>query len=568
MWWVYVLLCLVSGFAYARFDPYFMDGDSVSFLDIADGLRSHHASLAINSYWNPAYPALLAAVQAIVHPSRWHELEAYAYLNALIFAACLFAVVYVVNGLVHLQSLLNPGRLDDAAVSPLALRYVGAALLVLSFQRELPMGFVRSDPLLLLLFLLAAGLLLRIQIGGRLWRYAALGLVLGLAYLTKSFAFLPSGFLFLGMLIFGLTRKGEARRRIAFGAVLAGVVFLAVAGPYIAAISHQMGHVTTGESARLNYAFFVDETPRWHEGPHGDLGHAGGVFLHPEITLLKSPWVFSFRNHPVGTFPLWFDPAYFTAGLKPHVWLTGHIRRLVRCTQLLVLWLIGHPEGPLLLAVLLASGAVFRRPRKQLAMWLVVPAWGLLMIGIYFPIDLQERYLTAVLLLGLLPVLALLRRPGSAAVVRVGNGLAVLLALIAISGSFREILDLRRHLHIAGRSAGLYSPQIFGAAEGLVAMGLKPGDAVGCMGGHACYLDPYWARLAQVQILGEVEIPDTTPADVAWNQIADKAAVEAALRSQGLRVLVTWMPTAGRIPQGWQQLGSSAYFAYPLTESR
>lgn len=569
MWLVYLLLCLVGAFGYARYDPYLMDGDSVSFFDIADALRQHHWGLAVNAYWNPLYPALLAITQVIAHPSRWHELEAYALLNLLIFAGCLLAMVYLVDGLVGLQRRFNPRGLEDAAVSPLALRYAAVGLLFLSFQRELMLGFFRSDSLLLLLFLVAGGILLRLQTSGRVWLYPVLGLTLGLAYLTKSFAFLPSGLLFVGMLIFGLTRKGAERVRIAGGAVAAGVVFLLVAGPYIAAISRQQGHLTTGESARLNYAFFVDETPRWHEWAHGDLGHAGGTFTHPEIQLLSSPPVFSFRNHELGTFPLWFDPAYFTQGLKPHVWLPGHFKRIVRSSQLGTLWIVDHPEGLLLLGVLLASGAALRgRSRREWWPWLVLPGWGLLMIAIYFPIDIQERYMTAMLVLVLVPILAMLRRrPGSEGIVRVGNATAVLLALFALAFSFHEVLNLRRQIRLVQRSAGFYSPEIFGAARGLEALGVRPGEGVGCMGGHTCYLDMYWARLAGVQLAGEVEVPDEVPMDVAWRSFANKDAIFAALRSQGIRFLVTSMPGAAQIPEGWQQLGRTSFFAYRIPDA-
>ena len=569
MWLFYLLLCLVGGLGYARYDPYLMDGDSVSFFDIADALRQHHWGQAVNAYWNPLYPALLALTQAVAHPSRWHELEAYALLNLVIFAGCVAATLFLVNGLIAMQRRYNARGLADAALSPMALRYASVALLFLSFERELRLGSYRSDSLLLLLFLVAAGVLVRLQTGGRAWLYPVLGLVLGLAYLTKSFAFLPSAFLFLGMLVFGLTRRGAQRVRVAGGAVVAGGVFPAdFAGPYIAAISRQMGHLTTGESARLNYAFFVDETPRWHEWAHGDLGHAGGTFTHPEIELLADPPVFSFRNHAVGTFPLWFDPAYFTQGLKPRVWLPGHAKRLVRSSQLGILWIVDHPEGLLLLGVLLASGAVLRRRWRPALPWLLVPMWGLLMIGIYLPIDIQERYMTAMLLLVLVPVLAMLRRRSDLdALPRVGNAVAVLLALIALATSFHDILNLRRQIRLGGRSSGLYSPEIFGAARGLEALGVRPGEGVGCMGGPTCYRDMYWARLAGVQIVGEVEVPDAVPAAAAWRSFGNKPAILAALRSQGIRFLVTAMPGSAEIPAGWQQLDGTEFFAYRIPDA-
>ncbi len=43
MWFAFVLLFFFAGLGYARFEPYLMDGDSVSFMDIADGVGSHYA---------------------------------------------------------------------------------------------------------------------------------------------------------------------------------------------------------------------------------------------------------------------------------------------------------------------------------------------------------------------------------------------------------------------------------------------------------------------------------------------------------------------------------------------
>jgi hypothetical protein len=563
MWFGYLLLCLGCGLGFARFDDYLMDGDSLSFMDIADGIRGGHFAAAVNGYWNPGYPALLAVAQIVAHPSRWDELHTYAHLNLLIAAGAVLACIYFVGGLVLLQRRLNVDGVEEAMMSPLALKYAGVGVLMFSFRRELRLGFMLSDTLLMVMLVAAAGMLLRVLVKPRIWRYGALGVLLGLAYLVKSFAFLPSMFLCLGLLLYGLKHKGSERRRMVGGAVLTGVMFGVVAGPYIIALSRQLGHLTTGESARLNYAFFVDDMPRFHEWAHHDLGRAKGTFVHPEMTLLESPWVFSYRNHAVGTTPQWYDPAYFTLGVKPVLWLPGHVARMKRCTQLLALYVADHPEGVLLLLVLLASGGiVWRRKGREQLLWLAAPAWGLLMLAIYFPIDLQERYMITMLLLVLLPALAMLRKPDGDGLRRVANATAVLLALIAVGVGIRDILQMRRQLH--GRSSGLYSQDQFGAARGLLALGTAPQEGVACMGNYACVRDSYWARLANVQVVGEIEVPDEVPTEVAWDSFQNKPEVLEALRSQGIKVIVTGIFSASHIPDGWQQLDGSNFFAYRI----
>ena len=69
------------------------------------------------------------------------------------------------------------------------LRYVGLALLVIASQRELSLGEARPDALLQALLLFAMAALLRHLASNRLGYAALMGVALGCAYLTKSFAF-------------------------------------------------------------------------------------------------------------------------------------------------------------------------------------------------------------------------------------------------------------------------------------------------------------------------------------------------------------------------------------------
>jgi hypothetical protein len=562
---VYAALMLVIAFGYARYDGYIMDGDGTAFMDISQALTDGHAGLAINGYWNPGYPAVLAFVRLIVHPSRWTEMAMARYTNVAIFALAMLACLFLTTGLARLRAQRGPGE-PGAAVPDWALHLLGLTLLTMSAGRELPLAAVRSDTLLMALLLFAMGLVLRLQAGAGFWAWPVLGAALGCAYLVKSFAFLPSAFLLLAALVFGLTRKGSARTQIALGAIVTGGVFAAFAGPYVVAVSRQLGHLSTGDSARLNYCFFVDQTPRWHEWYFHDLGHAVGTFTHPEAVIAAPPPVFSFAAHPVGTFPLWFDPAYWTDGLKPHFWLRGHLERLLRCTELLVRFLLARPEVFVLLGVMLAFGAVW--PRRR-ALWVGAPAvaWGLLMLCIYFPIDLQDRYLTGPFLLVLLPLFAWLqRREAEGDRARwVAAALVVLTAGFAMAQAGSYLLERRRLEPAAHRGEAGYSPEMNPMAEALNAMGLKPGDKIACFGDMACYVDHQWARLAGAQILAEVETPNNADPQQTWDAISDKRTVTEPLQKMGLRLIVTKFANSGRKPDGWVQLGDTDFFAYPLT---
>ena len=578
--WLYALLMLIAAIGYARYDFYVMDGDGTAFMDIAGDLLNGHPGLAVNGYWNPGYPAVLAVAEKFTHPVLWRELIVARYTNVAIFVFAIGACLFFTTGLAHARSRDQAEPLS-AAVSDGALHLLGLALLVLSLGRELPVAAPRSDTLLLTFLLVSMGLLLRLYTGAGLWAYPLLGLALGCAYLTKSFAFLPSTALVLALMIYGLTRKGNHRFKVVGGVAVLAMVFAAVAGPYILAISRQLGHLTTGDSARLNYAFFIDNTSRWHEWYHHDLGHASGTFTHPELLLAAPPPVFSFAAHPYGTFPLWFDPAWWTAGLKPHIWLLGHVARLLRNIAVFLRFLLGRPEPLVLLAVMLAFGAALSLPRSrkglQAILWAIAPiGWGLLMLGIYFPIDLQDRYLTGPFLLVVLTVFAALQlRPepgGTTPATRLlprpatitATALIVLFAGTVLSQSATYIAERRRHIPQAHQSHPGFDPEIFPAAAALDQLGLKAGDKIACMGSRACYTDHYWARLAGAQILAEVETPIEAAPQLVWDSIPDKSTVTAPLRSMGLKFIVTAFPNSGPKPAGWIQLGPTDFFAYPL----
>ncbi len=560
--WIYGLLVLVAALGYARYDSYQMDGDGTAFLDIAEDLNTHRAALAINGYWNPGYPAVLALAERAAHPSLWRELVVVRVSNVLIVVLAMAACVFFTTGLARLRVARN-----EFAVTAPALHLLGLAMLLLSLERELPVAAPRADTLLFALLLFAAGLLLRLLLnGGQLWLYPVLGLTLGLAYLTKSFAFLPSVVLLVALLLYGLRRPATRKATLA-GSLLSAAVFAVVAGPYIVAISRQLDHFTTGESARLNYAFFIDGTARWHEWFDHNLGHASGVFLHPETALSTQPPVFSYAVHPHGTFPLWFDPAWWTLGLKPHVWLRGHVARLLRNLVVFLRYLLGRPEPFVLLAVLLAFGARWPRLRRHFRahLWLLAPVvWGLLMLAIYFPVDLQDRYLTAPLLLVVLPLFAALQRPQTETATSTSNALIVLFAGIVLMQSATYLADRRRHTPPPEQPHPGYDPQMFTAAAALRQLGVQPGDKVACMGDLACYTDFYWARLAGAQILAEVETPGEANPTAVWNGIPDKRTVTTPLARLGLTAIVSLFPNSAAKPAGWVQLGNSNFFAYPL----
>jgi hypothetical protein len=85
------------------------------------------------------------------------------------------------------------------------------------------------------------------------------------------------------------------------------VVFAAIPGPYIAALSRQKHRFDFGDSGALNYAWYVSGTDKMHLGPWmtGSFGSASVKLIHPEVQLLAQPGIYSYRAEPYGTYPAW-----------------------------------------------------------------------------------------------------------------------------------------------------------------------------------------------------------------------------------------------------------------------
>ncbi|HXE08336.1 MAG TPA: hypothetical protein VN612_10590 [Acidobacteriaceae bacterium] len=574
-----VLLALVT-FGYARYDQYQLDGDAVAYMDIGDLLRAHRWAGIVNGYWHPMYPALLSLGHILFHATRANELRAYYLVNYGIFLLEMLAMVAFTDALASLrQTMANDGR--EFLCSKITLRYAGLALLTIASQRELSLGKVRPDALLQAFLLFAVAALLRYFATERMVCAVLMGLALGCAYLTKSFAFVLT---FLCLLMLVAFARIWLRRSIAsaMAAALAGLIcFGAIAGPYIAALSRQHGRFDVGDSGSLNYAWYVGGTRKMHLEAYmtPEFGSAEVHLKHPERELMRSPQVLSYAQLPYGTYPDWFDTTFWNDQVKPHFALRGQISRGARNCVLVIRYLFNHPESLLLFALLLVLGArpaLRWRPSDSTAntFWLPPLLLGAMIWGIYAVVNTEERYVTVAFVLIMLSLYASLRLPKADAASRrqlaetAAPVLVLLLALLAGGESLRTVFQARRDLSGRGVPGGWYSPRANAAAEGLKAMGVEPGDQIACAGWKACLDDQYWARLAGARILTEIYAPDTD----AYSFLAglgNRDEVIATVRAQGPKVLVADFATA-RVSDAdpffrqWRQLGDTTLYALPL----
>ena len=583
---LFPLYCVFAAFAtygFTLYGPFEVDGDGIAYMDIADCLRAHNWAGAVNGYWHPMYPALFAAGHRLFHATLRNEAHAYFLVN---FVICLLAIVAVTFLADSLASLRDALELAEPPASLLldryALRYIGIAVLLFATHREFSLGIMRPDLLLGVFLLCAVAALLRYFANGRT-RYAALmGLSLGCAFLTKSFAFAFTCACLATLVLCSLLLWKRKPGRVLLAGAAALACFAAVAGPYITALSHQKGRLDFGDSGALNYAWYVSHTSRVHLEPYmtSQFGSATVQLKHPQPELLRDPQILSYAGMPHGTNPDWFDPSYWYDGVHPRFNLGLAVSRFKRNIALTIRYQWNHSEGLVLLALLLALGA---RPRLRRAsagpanpFWIPPVALAGITWLIYAAVNVEERYVTFAFLLLLLAVFAALRHPPGDSVAKHAPEypglLALLLALVAASTSLRLALEDRHYIALDHLPGGWYSVSMHDVADALTELGVHPGDAVACAGTSACIGQFYWARLGGLRILTEISAPRVL-AYPFFRDLQNRDQVIAILRAQGAKVLVVdfenaRVSTSDPFFAQWHQLGGTSFYALPLNLPR
>jgi hypothetical protein len=572
----YLLLLVPLAWLAMKFDRYLVDGDGVSYMDISDLLRAHRWGDAVNAYWHPLYPACLAVAQSVFHTSRWTELGAFYVANFFIYLLQVGAVLLFVRSLVRLRTRMAPEA--DALLSASGLGLIGVGILIIAGLRELQLGKIGPDGLLQALILIGLAMLME-ALAVKTWPLALtfsalMGASFGLAYLAKSFAF-PLTLLAIAVLAgFAWLVQRQPLMKVLGNAAAAFVVFGLISGPYVAALSHQKHRLTFGDSGSLNYAWYVSGTERTHLEPWetNRFGSATVHLIHPEKQLMATPGIYSYKALTLGTYPTWFDTTFFDDRIVPKFSLPLLIHRDTRNLVLIFRYLLNHPDALVLLAVLLCTGASLRGSHRYA--WPVFGI-GVLMWCIYAMVNIEERYVTAAYFAVVLPVFASLRAPSNSStsngtVQRVASVAVILFATLALGEMLRTDLEKRRDEQVMHEVPAWRDGQIYGAAEGLAKLGVHPGDEIACIGTTACLYDHYWARLAGVRILTEIDEPEAARLVDQMDAIPNRQQVYDTLKGEGARVLVgnfdpgemnALHPSAA----GWVRLGDTNFYALPLT---
>jgi hypothetical protein len=529
-------------------------GDDISYLDVANMLRTGDWNAALNPLRGIGYPLLLSAIRPLFPDYIRSELRAVFWLNMAIALASYLVFLWLVCEIVayHRRGGDSAGEAGPGELSPLLLVAATFAYLAAAIGCA-RISSIGPDLLVAGLFFAASALSLRLFDRPTLARATMLGVVLGAGYLAKAF-FLPLAAIFLGILLFDASRR---RRYLPFATAV--VCWLVFSVPYASGLSWAWGGPTLGESASLNYAFHVNGLPRWM-GWQGDAVH--GTPIHPVKLLRTDPPVFAFGEPFHVTYPPQFATPYWYEGYRHYTRLGNALRAFVANLRPTA-GALAHNVGFVLAALLCGLLALRRQREKRATLRRLLGAWpwivpSLLAILLYEQVHIEARYIAGFVgVLLLLPFVAAELWSGTLPP-RLGS---LMLALVALGGMADLLVQLRQPIILALHRAHVQTGGQWRVAKFLIASGLHPGDKVAAvsMGNDYRCAWAYGARVHIVAAIGN-DAYDGYPPDQLrdlhrfFDQPATQRDVLGLFRQQGaVAVVAPDLPFVTSAP-GWQHV--------------
>lgn len=544
-----------------------MNEDGISYLDLGDAYLDGRGAAALNGIWSPAYAWIVAGAVRLVQPSVSWEFPTVQVANFLLYAAALFAFGYFWR---QLTAAYYAGAGDETVRWPPAGWLVlGYSLFVWSSLDLIELWSVTPDMTVAAVVYLAAGLLVRTAgHSARLPLMTGLGLLLGFGFLVKA-ALLPLGLA--ALLLAALATSGPVAAR-GGRFLVAAAAMASVAGPLVAALSWSAGEFTVGDVGRFTYLKHVNEMP--YPDFHAAVGRLDGAPVHPPRRVFDEPPVYEFAAPVAGTYPMAYDPGYWTAGLAPHVSASGQARALITSGMTWFELFVRQQGGFLALVVLLGWMSVRGAgPWWRLDASHMLVAWSLAAFGLYSLVHIEARYVAPFVVLFWVGILARLRFPEGPVSGRLATAGAVLLALFVwinlaalhldgvqrVTG-FTPLEESARQPGSNPVGQGAHSVDDPAIARELARLGLAAGDRVGIIG-YA--YSAYWARLARLRIIAEIHWADQAR---FWG--APDATRAAALESFAAAgaVAVVAEPPPGERPAGWQEIADTGYLVRRLQD--
>ena len=499
-------------------------GDGISYLDMGQAYLRGDWHTAVNGYWNPLYAWLQAIGYLFFRPSPYWEYPVVQLVNFGIYVATACAFEYFLSALLR-------GRDDETA-----LRFIAYALFLWSSLQLIGVWMVNPDMVVAGTIYAAFGILAR---DPKRCSPLALALALAAGYYAKAAVFPIALLILMAGLVF------LPRRQI----VIAFAIFVLICCPLVIALSFKTGHLTIGDTGRLNYAWYVNgvESRLWQGGPP-----RSGTPTHPARILLDSPRVYEFDGvFPVSN-PIWYDESYWYHGLRiwvePRSLLDAILRNLHGIARVLVLQGSGFLIGGLL-GLFLRKLKPLRLPRTPL---LLVWAVSLAAVILLSAIHVETRHIAPFATIMFLIPFTVFR------ISRTSFGLVVAVMGLASAAWFSSVAPRWGSRTDPFRTTLENDQWIL--ATSMEDFGLLPGDkyATVCCDGS---VSMEWAHLVHMYLVACFDWSGNFWRLSEQNQ----QRILIALASSGAKVAVSEIPPPDpkRAP-GWHRVGSTSYYIHVL----
>ena len=537
----------------------YMGPDGISYLDIGNAYMRGDWYVAVNAMWSPFYSWLAGMWLQLFKPSPFWEFTVVRLLNFLIYVVALFSFAYFLRALRRDRQL----RINDASLPEWSWLIFGYTTFIWTSLFMNRVWRTSPDLLLAALIFLTCGLVLRIKTAAsRRDLFVALGVVLGVSYLTKTIMF-PLALVFI-VVTYLLARRSLGFKPALWRAGITLVIFLTLAAPFVIVISRAKQRFTIGDSARLNYVWYVNGTTRfthWQGTPPGS-----GTPSHTTRKIFESPAVYEFSGAAGISYPPWYDPSYFYEGITPYFSLRQQAAAVWRnLTELYGFFIYRFFMVALVFALfvlLYLSGKRQLVMRNLFAYWfLLVPS--LIALALYLVINIELRYIAPFVVLIALSCLAaaqLAATPETGRMISgVSLGLLLFFVLSILPHAGRLAYSAVRDLS-SGRSE--QRDVQWQVAHELQQRGVQQNDRVASVGNT---MFAAWPRLARVRVVAEVPAAPGNEAEKFWTvDELTRAQAIAAIAGTGARVIVAEAAPSWAMQEGWQRLGNTNYLVYVL----
>lgn len=540
---LFLIYSALIGLIYSYVARYSMTSDGISYIDMADYFLKTDCKALVNGIWSPLYPFFLSLGFYLFKPDNYNEFSVVHIVNFIIYLMALFSFDFFLFSLLKYKrrQQIKDKKFGFVSISDWGLVSIGYSLFILSSLNIMGLWGADPDVCLSVFIYLTIGILFRVSSGKNSnLTFIFLGLVLGLGYLAKAPMF-PLAFLFLALCYY----SNKFVKKFFLKLILSLFVFILVISPYVLALSKYKGHLTVGESGKLNYAWYVNNVPLFVNFQGDD----NVKLTHPTRKIYNNPPIYEFSEPLFGTYPPWTDPTYWYEGVKVHLDFTRQLSIISFNSQIyydIFFKLLGFLLAGVLIILLISE-------KKDFAKYKILLIPSIFVFIMFSLVHVEPRYVGVFIplfFLGLLSAAKFSKQLESV----IDKIVSVMLLMLMLTISIVDGREISSWIQNGSEHIE------WNTANALTKLGIKEGDKVATIG-YAIPYSPYWARVAKVKIVSEITEKDSS----GFFELDNKRREEVlnVFKSTGAKIVVV-----NKLPPGFSKDNLQALpnnlFAYLL----